>query len=91
MTNTWKLKVGISNNNHQQIKKENEQHMGTVKMEGKSPNQLLPLQVAKELNGRNGVKVNHNLCFRIQTQQYIFHEYKIKLKNQFLNIESRMK
>ena len=38
MTNTWKLKVGISNNNHHQIKKENEQHMGTVKMEGKPPN-----------------------------------------------------
>ena len=68
MTNTWKLKVGISNNNHHQIKKENEQHMGTVKMEGKPPNQLLPLQVAKELNGGNEVKATHNLGFRIQTQ-----------------------
>lgn len=64
MTNTWKLKVGISNNNHHQIKKENEQHMGTVKMEGKPPNQLLPLQVAKELNGGNEVKATHVLGYK---------------------------
>ena len=67
MTNTWKLKVGISNNYHQN-KNKNKQHMDTVKMEGKSPNQLLPLQVAKELNGGNEVKAEHNLGFRIQTQ-----------------------
>lgn len=40
MTNTWKLKVGISNNNHHQNKKENKLHVDTVKMEGKSSNIL---------------------------------------------------
>lgn len=61
----------------------------TVKMmENPQTNQFLPLQIAKELNGRNGVKVKHNCVLGCKHSNTFFMNIKLNIK---LNIKMNIK